>query len=176
MQDVFEAIRDRRSIRKFSGKPVEQDKIEELINLALTSHSARNIQPRHFTVVTKTDILNELDKDTRAVMQEQGTPLPAGQHVFYCAPSAIVVSIDKNHPWAEVDCGIAVATICLAAEGLGLGSCVIGMAQRAFKADDAKYRNLLQLPEGYTPAICVALGYADEQPAATERERKVNIV
>ena len=71
---------------------------------------------------------------------------------------------DKSNPWTQVDCGIAVENMALAAEGLGIGSVILGLPKAAFagpRADELRKR--LECPEEYDFVIALALGYATDQ-------------
>jgi nitroreductase len=104
-------IQKRRSIRKFREKPVENEKIEILIEAALRSPSSRGHNPWEFIVVTEPGLLEKLSS---AKMH--------GSEFLKNAPLGIVVCADEDKcdVWVE-DCSIASTFIFLASESLGLG-------------------------------------------------------
>ncbi|MBQ7183190.1 MAG: nitroreductase family protein [Clostridia bacterium] len=74
-----------------------------------------------------------------------------------------------------MDCGIAVENMALAAEGLSVGSVILGLPMPAFKGDRAdEMRAKLKCPEGYDFVIALALGYAADEKAPHDlREEKI---
>ena len=108
-------IQKRRSIRKFQEKPVENEKIEILIEAALRSPSSRGHNPWEFVVVTERDSLEKLS-----------SAKIHGSEFLKNAPLGMVVCADEDKcdVWVE-DCSIASTFIFLASESLGLGSCWI---------------------------------------------------
>ena len=89
--------------------------------------------------------------------------------MFYHAPTAVFIFGEKDFGWTQVDYGIAVENMALAAEGLGVGSVILGLPKPAFmgeKADELRAR--LQCPEGYDFVIALALGYPADTKEAHE--------
>ena len=102
---------------------------------------------------------------------------PAFQ-IFYHAPTVVFIFGEKEFNWTQVDCGIAVQNMALAAEGLGVGSVILGLPKPAFlggKADEI--RKKLQCPEGYDFVIAIALGYASDtkEPHGLRQEKITRI-
>ena len=111
-------------------------------------------------------------------MGKSGSPRfadPAFQ-MFYHAPTVIFLFGEKAFPWTQVDCGIAVENMALAAEGLGVGSVILGLPKPAFAGEKAdELRTRLQCPEGYDFVIALALGYAtDTKEPHGLREEKIS--
>lgn len=160
--DYFDVVRSRRSIRKFENKPVEQEKVTQMLEAALRAPTARGSRPWEFVVVTDTDLLTKL-----------ASSRPGGSGFFKGAPLAIAVCADpsKSAPWIE-DCSIAALTIQYAAQALGLGSCWSQMRMR--EHDDkttagAYVAQLLDLPDNLELECIVAVGYpAETKPAYAE--------
>ncbi len=117
---ALETIFARRSIRKYQDKPVEQEKLELLLQAAMAAPSADNTKPWEFIVVTDPEAMDKI----RSVM------------LFgkYNAPAAIIVcgntSVFKNpigiRFWVQ-DCSAATENILLAAVELGLGTVWLGV-------------------------------------------------
>ena len=94
---------------------------------------------------------------------DEGTPfndfINEGSCNFYGAPTAIILTVDEAFSSARfTDIGIVVGYLVLAAHGMGLGTCPIGLIT-AFEDDIKEYLNL---PEGKTVVVGVAVGYRDE--------------
>ena len=96
--------------------------------------------------------------------------------MFYHAPVVIFLFGEKDFPWTQVDCGIAVENMALAAEGLGVGSVILGLPKPAFKGGKAdELRKKLQCPESYDFVIAIALGYAtDTKDPHDLREKNIS--
>ena len=155
--DVYETIQKRRSIRKYTKKPVENEKIQKILDAARLGPSAANIQPCHLIAVSDPSTLKEAYK----------------AEWFQQAPLVIVVCANEKAAWKRsdglnywvVDAAIAMQNIVLVATELGLGTCWIG----AF--DEGKLRKALNIPKDYKIVSMTPIGYADEQKeAATDRK------
>ena len=153
---VLDAISNRRSIRAYTPAPLSGEQLDALIKAALESPSARDSQPWHFTVVRDRALLADINAETVHAMSRPG------DDIFYAAPVVIFISQDPAKPdWATLDCGIAVQNLALAAQGLGLGSVILGLPRYAFEgARAAEFERRLKFPDGYTFAIAIAVGYA----------------
>ena len=154
---VLQAISERRSIRAYKPEQITKEQLDTLLQAANEAPSARNAQAWHFTVVQNQDLIKEVNDECGKMMNREGV------NVFYSAPTVIFISYDPDaHPWAYLDCGIAVENICLAAQSIGLGSVIIGMAYQAFAGDKATYfSEKLKFPENYKFGISVCIGTPD---------------
>lgn len=151
----YEMLKARRSIRKFSDREVEKEKLDIILRSALLSPSSRSIRPWEFITVSGGDKLKKLSE-----CKAHGSKFLSG------AKLGIVVAADpeKCDVWIE-DASIASIVIQLAAESLGLGSCWIQIRQRAHKDEktaEAYIKELLQIPESYCVLSVIAIGYPDE--------------
>ena len=80
-------------------------------------------------------------------------------NVFYGAPLVVLISA-RDEKWSELDAGIAVQTLALTAESLGLGSCIIGMVDTAFqRSREANLPALFSMSEDESFRIAIAIGY-----------------
>ncbi len=170
--DVLQAISGRRSHRKYSGAQLPEETLQAILTAALESPSARNRQPWHFSVVQDGQLIQDVHDAAADAMGRSGSPRFADPdfQMFYHAPTVIFIFGEKENPWTPVDCGIAVENIALAAEGLGVGSVILGLPKPAFsgpKADELRKR--LQCPEGYDFVIAISLGTAADDKDAHEK-------
>ncbi len=181
---VLSLLYSRRSHRAYEKTPLTQDQTDALLQAALSSPSAVNRQPWHFTVVRNQELLDEMNREVRrqAMMRspEMRSPRFADDqfHVFYHAPTVIFLSSVPGNHYAPIDCGIAVEDIALAAESLGLGSVILGMPRDAFAGEKAEeFRKALQFPEGYDFVIAIAVGVpADTKAPHPVGENKISFV
>ena len=156
-------IQKRRSIRKFREKPVENEKIEILIEAALRSPSSRGYNPWEFIVVTEPDLLENLSS---AKMH--------GSEFLKNAPLGIVVCADEDKcdVWVE-DCSIASTFIFLASESIGLRSCWIQIRERMHNETitSEKYvSEVLDIPSGLKVESVIAVGYPAETKPPHKKE------
>ena len=150
--DVNEVIKVRRSIRKYKGKQVEEEKLFRVLEAGRLSPSAVNKQPWHFIVIT--------DPEMREKMKEAYS-----RRWFYEAPVIIVVCVDPTIAWVrgdgekfwKVDGTIAFQSMILQATEEGLGTCWIG----AFH--EAAVKKILGVPAHIRIVAMTPLGYPDEQ-------------
>ena len=177
--DVLQAISNRRSHRSYQEEQLTEDVLTSIIKAGLEAPSARNRQPWHFSVVQNSDLLQEIHVEAvRILMNTRYNPRFSNPdfQIFYHAPTVIFLFGEKDFPWTQVDCGIAVENMALAAEGLGVDSVILGWPSAAFKsvkADD--FRSRLKCPEGYDFVVALALGYAtDTKEAHDLREEKIS--
>jgi nitroreductase len=157
-------LQQRRSIRLFSDRPVEREKIDALVEAALRAPSSRGINPWEFVVVTEKPMLADLAK-----AKEHGSSFLAG------APLGIVVCADfgKSDVWVE-DASIAAIIIQLAVVSLGLGSCWIQIRERMHSAEVSAQdyvAGLLRLPPGVMVEAMLAIGYPAEAKKPHPREK-----
>jgi nitroreductase len=155
-----ELIHQRQSIRAYSAKPVEPDKISRILEAGRSAPSACNIQPLHFIVCVGAEKVQAL----KTVYEREW---------FLAAPAVLVVCCDYSKAWVrsadqknhgDIDAAIAMDHMILAATELGLGTCWIA----AFNPIEA--RRILELPDGIEPVVLTPLGYAAQ--TSVHRPRK----
>ena len=152
----LDLLKKRRSIRQFEDKPVEQEKIDALVEAMLRSPSSRGLNPWEFVVVTDPQVIEKLSQSK-----------PHGASFLKNAPLAIVVCADstKSDVWVE-DCSIATLILHLEATDLGLGSCWVQIRKREHTegVSSEKYvQKLLGLRDGMAVEAIVAIGYGREE-------------
>ena len=155
---MIDLLRSRRSIRQFLDKPVEQEKVELLVEAVLRSPSSRSLNPWEFVVVSDQEVIHRLAKAK-----------PHGSSFMKGAPLAIVICADpkKCDVWIE-DCSIAALIAHLAAADLGLGSCWVQIRLRDHdgKTSAEEYvKQLLGLRDELVVEAIIAIGYAKEEKA-----------
>jgi len=162
--------RKRRSIRKYTDREIESEKIDLLVEAALRAPSSRGNNPWEFVVVQDQALISQLAKAKAA-----GSGFVAG------APLAIVVCADTNKSdvWVE-DASIASTMILLAAESADLGACWVQIRNRPHDDEttaEEYIRGMLNLPDGIAVLSVIAVGYPDESlPSHTEDELLYNQV
>lgn len=176
MSDVLKAIEARFSTRGYSSEKLTKDQLDSLIRAGLQAPTAANRQEIHITVVNGDHpILAEIEAEKNLERGLQNPP-----HNFYFeAPTVLFLSAEKAFGWGKLDAGIAVENIALAAEGLGLGSLIIGCIKGALSGEKRDYfANALRLPDGYDFEIAIAVGYkaAVKEPHEYSIEKNVTFL
>ncbi len=137
--DMMEAIMTRRSTRKFQDRPVEDDKLEMILQMGRSAPSGSNSQSTHFLVIRDPLVLEKLKEMVEkefAAMEEEPGMYPAvanciraarkGGYVFhYHAPVLVITANKENYGNNIADCACALENMMLAANALDLGSCWI---------------------------------------------------
>ncbi len=161
---VLEAIRKRYSCRAYQDKPIEQEKLDSILEAARLAPSAKNLQDWRFVVVT--------DKHTKRQVAET-TNRPevfekAGAIIAACSNSNEVMRCGQAV--GPIDVAIALEHICLQATDLGLGTCWIG----SFNTE--KVRQILGIPDDIAIIELMAVGYPADSPKGPNREPMENIL
>ena len=171
--DVLQSISNRRSHRSYKEDQLIEEVLSLIIKAGLEAPSARNRQPWHFSVVQNAKLIQEIHDAAAQVfiadLESRYHSLfqKPGFQIFYHAPTVVFLFGDESFPWTQVDCGIAVENMALAAEGLGVGSVILGWPKPAFKGGRAtELKARLECPEGYGFVVALALGYATDQKNA----------
>jgi nitroreductase len=157
--DVFEAIRNRRSIRRYTGEPVEPGLLEKVLEAARLAPSANNRQEWRFVVVT-----DPLTRQKLSIAADGQAFVAEAPVVIVCCAVGAERVMRCGHPAYALDLGIAVEHMALAAAALGLGTCWIG----AF--DPGRVREMLGIPESVAVVEMLTLGAPAESPAARPRK------
>jgi nitroreductase len=173
---VLETIQKRSSARAYSSELLSQAEVDAILAAGLQAPTATNRRELHITMV-KGDhpILEELDAQMRSLrgMEKQL------HNFYYEAPILFVLSTEDDFKWNKVDAGIAVQSMALAAESLGLGSLIIGCVYDALNGEKKEYfSKALKIPEGYSFQIALAVGHKTDAktPHDYDYEKQVTIL
>ncbi len=165
MNQTLQVISKRYSCRSYSAEMPSEEQINALAEAALAAPSAFNAQPWEIVILKNKELIAELDESIYeyfSKLEDQSAYerfKERGGKVLYEAPCIFLIPIKKG-AFTQVDCGIAAENIALAAESLGLGSCINGTVQVAFATEKSKYfKQRLAFPEDTTLGIAVLVGY-----------------
>lgn len=180
--EVFEALRTRSSVREYRDEPIPEDKLERLKQAALLAPTSLNLQEEKFCFITDKAVLDRLGREMIAVSRQRGEwdyierLSQRDWKVFFGAPLLIVIGVNPQNNYIDVDAGIAAQSICLAAKDLGLESVIMAAPDRVLTGPGAEEFNaLIKLPRGYRFAIAVAVGYG-AAPFRPHELRPENII
>lgn len=159
---VFDLIRSRRSVRRFTPEPIPEAVLIRMVDAARLAPSGANLQPLKYLVVTAPDLKKELFPLLKwaAYINPAGNPPPGHEPTAY-----VVVLADEDVKTGiyMYDVGFSVANMLIAGLDKGVAACVL----KAFDAPAVS--RLFGLPENLRPDLVVALGYPDETPIFEDR-------
>ncbi len=147
--DLFEAIYNRRSIRKYKDEPINKKLLEKVIDVARWAPSARAENPWKFIVLTDRKRIDDLQQ----IVGSNGLFLKDAQ-------SAIIVICKDTKYYLEDGCA-ATQNILLAIHGFQLGGCWIAGDKKLY---DKKVIEFIEAPENYKLVSIISVGIPDEKP------------
>ncbi|MDO9627280.1 MAG: nitroreductase family protein [Methanobacteriaceae archaeon] len=178
MNPVLENIKNRRSTRKYLPEQIKKEELDIILEAGIYAPSGHNDQAWHFTVVQNKELIDSMSEESKKAMAELPIDWIAKMgrsenlHIFYNAPTVVVVSGKKDATSPFADCCAAIQNMLLAAESIDIGSCWIGLAR--FFYENPENLKKLNIPEGYEPHYSVCFGYkAISTSNAPERNRDV---
>ncbi len=148
--DFFDVIKTRKSVRKYQDKPVEPEKLKQVMTAAQLAPSWRNGQCWKFVVVTDPEKKQEIIRCTSVFNQSW---LGKGESIIIACGDPGKSGFHNGEPYYLVDVAIALEHLILAATALGLGTCWIG----GFDEDGVK--QIVAIPQDYRVVALAALGY-----------------
>ncbi len=165
MKEIFH----RTSVRQFSDRPVEAEKVEQILRAALYAPTAGNQRSYEFYVIQNKDVLAQLAD--KSVSPYSG---PVKN-----APMAIAVAYNKDTlmpEYNDIDAAIAAENIWLEADHLGLGAVMLGIAPLEERVE--KVNQILNLPEGQDAFTIIPIGYPVKEVQQKERfdENKIHYI
>ncbi len=158
------AIKSRRSIRRFKSKPIEEEKLQKILEAGRYSPTGANAQNVSFTILgNKQDEIEKVCVDLFRKIKKIGSPFAkllrkieiTDDFFFKGAPLVIVVSSKSS-----INAGLASAYMELMANSLGLGVLYSGFLVVCAKLNK-KLRETMQLPKGQEIVSCLVIGYTD---------------
>jgi coenzyme F420-0:L-glutamate ligase / coenzyme F420-1:gamma-L-glutamate ligase len=190
MSSVLDAIRKRRSIRKYSNQPVAEDAVLEVLEAARWAPSAHNAQPWRFIVLKDASVKRKLASAMAEVLAEDMVKDKITHEVgdrevsvsrFSDAPVVVVACLvmadmkrfsDKRRQKSERDLavqsiGASIQNMLLAASAKGLGACWYCAPVFCKKV----VREVLAIPKGIEPQALITLGYSDDKISMPQRKQ-----
>ena len=183
--DVFEAIKNRRSIRHYKSNPIDDRTVEAILEAAHWAPSWGNLQCWRFIVVRdvkiKADIAGTLTKekiDTEWVDNAAANSIKqAPVLIVVCAEKGKAgfrgdgtLVTDKGECWYMFDIALAVENLVLAAHALGLGTVIVG------GFDAGKVEKMLGVPPDFTVVTMTPLGVPDHKGQVSPRKQLAEVL
>jgi nitroreductase len=172
MTDLIQAIKERRTVRKFEDQPLTDDQVQTLLEAVRWAESWANTQCWEIIIVRDESIKTQLQETmakgnpgTKAVVQAPvvfGVCAKLQTSGFYKGQAPT-----KFGDWYMFDLGLACQNLSLAAHAMGLGSVILGL----FDHDQAA--KVLQVPDGFELVTLIPVGVPAQIPSAPNR-REIN--
>ena len=159
MNGLLQLMLQRRSVRKYTGEAIPEDKIKLILQAGLASATSKNRKPWEFVVVQEKETLQKLAKCRTGAAKMLET---AGCAIVVFGDTSVTPDV-----WVE-DCSIAMSNMHLMADALGLGSCWIqGRCREAENGQSTESfcRELLGVPEQFALEAILSIGVPAERPA-----------
>lgn len=168
MNDTLNVLKQHRSIRRFSGQPVEQTLVQDIVRCGQHAASSSHIQA--CTVIQISD--PHLRDKIAHLAGDQEYIRSAGAFLVFCADlhraarigsrenQTFVAGMTEHFIIATVDVSLFAQNCVTAAESMGLGTCYIG----AVRNHPQEISDLLHLPEQVYPVFGLCIGYPDQNP------------
>ena len=162
----LELARVRRSYRKYTTQPIEQEKIEQILQAALMSPASKRCNPWEFVVITDHEVLSKL-----------ASCRTYGSQMLNEAAAGIIVCVDANltDTW-QCDGAIAAEHMLLEAADLGLGACWVQVYGRFVDeantvSAEQEIRKLTGIPDDKNVLCVISLGYKNEERKPREIDK-----
>jgi nitroreductase len=154
--ETIRVIMGRRSVRKFTDRPVDQGRIRVLLECGFAAPSSKNIKPCHFIQIDDKKTLEAIGNASPEVRAAAGAPLA----IAVCVD---VAGYEKNHgltdgTWME-DSSCAMMNILLAARALGMEGVWLQIVNRAER--ESKIPQILGIPEGVKLFALAVIGFSE---------------
>ena len=165
MNETMNTILTRRSIRKFTDKPIPKEILEDLVKAALHAPSGMGKQTWKFTVITNKDAIKRLADAIQTTLNRPG-------YNMYCPAAVIMPSNLRDSNWGGEDNACALENIFLAARSYGVGSVWINQMQNI--CDTPAIREILDdfgVPADHVVYGMAALGYPNPDTEIQPKER-----
>lgn len=166
--ELYDVIRDRRSIRRYQDVPVAREKLERVLDAARLAPSWKNQQGSKYIVVSDKEKIQKIGE------QLEGNP---AQPAFQTAPYVLIVcgQVEQSGDMEDkqyylVDAAISMQNLVLAATAEGLGTCWIGL----FK--EKAIKDILGIPADWHMVAMTPLGVPDQAPKPRPRQELTDMV
>jgi len=171
---VIDAIMARRSIRYYTDTPVEREKLQQIAECGINAPNAMNKQEWEVRIVDNKEYFDgatELMKEAMPFFVK--TDDPKFRNGFRnCTAAFFIACPDDPAGMLLQNVGLMSENICLAAQSLGLGTCVMGGPAMFLTTSEAAkpFLERLGFSDGYKLRTVIAIGYPDEEPEAKPRD------
>ena len=149
---TIEDIMTRTSVRAYSDRKVESEKVDTLLRAAMAAPSAGNKQPWRFIVIDDRNTLNWISENFRTMTMAKNAALA----IVMCGDLTATFGGDAKDDWIE-DVSAASENLLLAAHAIGLGAVWCGIYPQTERVE--QFSQHLHLPADIVPMACICIGY-----------------
>lgn len=177
---VLAAIKERRSIRAYEERPLNEETVTAIIEAGIHAPTAMGLQPWRFIVVRDRALMKQISDYCKPVLRRmlEGASDEMAVvfrdllsredfEIFYGAPALVLVLGGEENPYSTYDCTLCAGTMMLAAHAMGIGSCWIGSA--GVVAGSSELMKMMRVPPGYEIIAPLIFGYSGERPEMPAR-------
>jgi nitroreductase len=181
MDDFFELLNKRRSIRNYHDKAVPMDLLTDIITESCLAPSASNGQPWKFIIICDKNMIKRLSDESKKnlVTALESEPDSSSRqyeailrnksfNVFYNAPCLVFIVGSRKLRSLPVDCSLAACYFMFSAAARGLGTCWVGLGR---DIQDPAIRSELGLTAEMGIVAPIIVGYPNESPTAPLRNK-----
>ncbi|MCH3951760.1 MAG: nitroreductase family protein [Acidaminococcus sp.] len=147
----MELAKARYSVRKFSGKQIEKEKLDQILEAGRIAPTAHNFQPYRVYVLQSKDAIEKIRALTPCAFNA-----PTVLMVTRCRDEQWVNDMEKGFLMGEVDCAIVATHMMLEAWELGIGSCWVA------HFPPTKTAEVFDIPRNEMPVLLMPMGYPEE--------------
>lgn len=166
---IIQTILNRKSVRQFLDKPIENEKVEIIIRAGMSAPSARNRQPWKFFAVDDKKLLSELADGLPYAKMLNEAPLG----IIVCGDIRDKEDSTAQTFWVQ-DCAAAVENILIAVEALGLGAVWTACYPKKERVEVPQ--KVLDMPEGIIPLCVIPVGYPAVETPVKDKWNKDNFI
>lgn len=151
-KSTIDDIMTRTSVRSYSGRQVEPEKIDTLLRAAMAAPTAGNKQPWRFVVINDKAILQSISDNFNTMTMARD----ASVAIVMCGDTSATFGGDARDYWIE-DVSAASENLLLAAHATGLGAVWCGIYPQQTRVE--QFSKMLNLPQNIVPMACICIGY-----------------
>ena len=166
MNETLKTIAERHTTRSFTGTPIAPEELDAILLAGAQAPTAGNSQRFRLIAIDDKQLIEELDERMLASFAAANPEMAErmkdrGGKALYNASAVIFIAIENSGPWsAELDCGIVVENMALAASSLDVANCIHAMSRVLFEGEAGEeMKQRLQFPEGFVFGVALLLGY-----------------
>ena len=180
-QSILKTIDARHSVRAYAPTPLDSAAVQTLLDAAVHAPTAMHEEPWAFVIVQDHALLQRLSDLAKPLFVEEvrhrnahGTShsfdhfTRSDFNIFHGANTLIIICAKPSGPFVTADCWLAAENLMLAANAIGLGSCVIGSAVAALNIHKVKVE--LGIPDEYSAIAPIVVGVPGGDTQATSRK------
>lgn len=161
MMETIQALKERRSIRKFADRPVDREILTDLVEAACAAPSASNLQSWRFVMVTDPELVRKVDLVSPGLSGHPPVILVICSDLEEVERRGSAHSLEYG---CMMDAAMAAENLMIRAADLGLGTCAIK------SYNEAAVRKVLRLPDQARIELLVSIGYPEGQPRCPARK------